>query len=157
MSKQNKALVCLTRKPRLKLPRTGGMSCQIPCPLPFNCTSACQAWIPWNLSFRYILFHEKWLQTMLWHHNTRVNSHQRWKQTLYCLLLCVATCVIKPAFFSTEKDRKYDWLPDTPQCDKPSLLLNNQLGKCSFALWKSMDDNVRGKCHGCVLYRNFSS
>ena len=34
-------------------------------------------WIPWNLSFRYILFHEKRLQTMLWHHNARVNSHQR--------------------------------------------------------------------------------
>ena len=30
-------------------------------------------WILWNLSFRYILFHEKRLQTMLWHHNARVN------------------------------------------------------------------------------------
>ena len=38
------------------------------------------AWIPWNSSFRYILFHEKRLQTVLWHHNARVNSHQRWKQ-----------------------------------------------------------------------------
>ena len=38
------------------------------------------SWIPWNLSFRYILFHEKRLQTMLLHHNARVNSHQRWKQ-----------------------------------------------------------------------------
>ena len=38
------------------------------------------SWIPWNLSFRYILFQEKRLQTMLWHHNARVNSHQRWKQ-----------------------------------------------------------------------------
>ena len=38
------------------------------------------AWIPWNLSFRYVLFHEKRLQTMLWHHNARVNSPQRWKQ-----------------------------------------------------------------------------
>ena len=41
------------------------------------------AWIPWNSSFRYILFHEKRLQTMLWHHNARVNSHQRWKQTRF--------------------------------------------------------------------------
>ena len=40
-------------------------------------------WIPWNLSFRYILFHEKRLQTMLWHHNARVNSHQRGKQTRF--------------------------------------------------------------------------
>ena len=40
-----------------------------------------QSWIPWDLSFRYISFHEKRLQTMLWHHNARVNSHQRWKQT----------------------------------------------------------------------------
>ena len=39
--------------------------------------------IPWNLSFRYILFHEKRLQMMLWLHNTRVNSHQRWKQTRF--------------------------------------------------------------------------
>ena len=39
------------------------------------------SWIPWNLSFRYILFHEKRLQMMLWQHNARVNSHQRWKQT----------------------------------------------------------------------------
>ena len=36
-------------------------------------------WIPWNLSFRYILLHEKRLQAMLWHHKARVNSHQRWK------------------------------------------------------------------------------
>ena len=41
------------------------------------------SWIPWNLSFSYILFHEKRLQTMLWHHNARVNSHQRWKQTRF--------------------------------------------------------------------------
>ena len=41
------------------------------------------AWIPWNLSFRYILFHDKRLPTMLWHHNARVNSHQRWKQTRF--------------------------------------------------------------------------
>ena len=27
------------------------------------------------------------LQTMLWHHNTRVNSHQRWKQMLFCICL----------------------------------------------------------------------
>ena len=38
---------------------------------------SCMTWIPWNLSFRYILFHEKKLQTMLWHHNAIVNSHQR--------------------------------------------------------------------------------
>ena len=40
-------------------------------------------WIPWNLSFCYISFHEKRLQTMLWHYNARVNSHQRWKQTRF--------------------------------------------------------------------------
>ena len=40
-------------------------------------------WTPWNLSFWYILFHEKRLQTMLWHHNATVNSHQRWKQTRF--------------------------------------------------------------------------
>ena len=45
----------------------------------------CWSWIPWNLSFRYILFHEKRLQTMLWHLNARVNSHQRWKQTRFCV------------------------------------------------------------------------
>ena len=28
-------------------------------------------------------FMEKRLQTMLWHHNARVNSHQRWKQTRF--------------------------------------------------------------------------
>ena len=56
-------------------------------------------WIPWNLSFRYILFHEKRLQTMLWHHNARVNSHQRWKQTrnrvcfhLWCVLTLALWC-----------------------------------------------------------------
>ena len=56
-------------------------------------------WIPWNLSFRYILFHEKRLQTMLWHHNVRVNSHQRWKQTrfrvcfhLWCELTLALWC-----------------------------------------------------------------
>ena len=42
-----------------------------------------RTWIPWNLSFRYISFHGKRLQTMLWHHNARVNSHQRWKQTRF--------------------------------------------------------------------------
>ena len=40
-------------------------------------------WIPWKLSFRYILFHEKRLLTMLWHRHARVNSHQRWKQTRF--------------------------------------------------------------------------
>ena len=39
--------------------------------------------IPWNLSFHYILYHETRLQTMLRHHNARVNSHQRWKQTRF--------------------------------------------------------------------------
>ena len=43
------------------------------------------SWIPWNLSFRYMLFHENWLQTMLWHQNAGVNSHQRWKQTRFCV------------------------------------------------------------------------
>ena len=50
--------------------------------------------IPWKSSFRYILFHEKRLQTMLWHHNARVNSHQRWKQTRFrvcCHLWCELT------------------------------------------------------------------
>ena len=41
------------------------------------------SWIPRNLSFRYILFHEIRLQTMLWHHDARVNSHRRWKQTRF--------------------------------------------------------------------------
>ena len=57
------------------------------------------AWIPWNLSFRNISFHEKRLQTMLWHYNTRVNSHQRWKQTrfrvcfhLWCELTLALWC-----------------------------------------------------------------
>ena len=40
-------------------------------------------WILRNLSFRCISFHEKRLQTMLWHHNAWVNSHQRWKQTRF--------------------------------------------------------------------------
>ena len=31
------------------------------------------------------LFDKKRLQTMLWHHYARVNSHQRWKQTLFCV------------------------------------------------------------------------
>ena len=43
--------------------------------------------IPWNLSFRYILFHEKRLQKMLLYHNARVNSHPRWKQTRFRRLL----------------------------------------------------------------------
>ena len=41
------------------------------------------AWIPWSLSFCYIVLHEKRLQTMLWHRNASVNSHQRWKQTRF--------------------------------------------------------------------------
>ena len=31
------------------------------------------------------LFHEKRLQLMLWHHNARVKSHQRWKQMRFCI------------------------------------------------------------------------
>ena len=45
------------------------------------------SWIPRNLSFRYILFHEIRLQRMLWHHNARVNLHQRWKQMQFHLCL----------------------------------------------------------------------
>ena len=29
------------------------------------------AWFPWNLSFSYIVFYEKRLQMMLWHHNAK--------------------------------------------------------------------------------------
>ena len=56
------------------------------------------AWIPWNLSFRYVLFHEIRLQKMLWHRNARVNSHQRWKQTRFrvCFhLWCELTSTMK--------------------------------------------------------------
>ena len=55
-------------------------------------------WIPWNLSFCYILVHEKRLQTMLWQHNPRVNSHQRWKQMRFSVcfhLWCEFTLVIR--------------------------------------------------------------
>ena len=43
------------------------------------------SWNPWNLSFRYSLFHEKRLQTMQWHQNARVYSHQRWQQMRFCV------------------------------------------------------------------------
>ena len=33
-----------------------------------------------KLVIAWHFLHEKRLQTMLWHHNARVNSHQRWKQ-----------------------------------------------------------------------------
>ena len=52
-------------------------------PLMFSqATKQVYTWIPWNLIVISLhLFHEKRLQTMLWHHNVRVNSHERWKQT----------------------------------------------------------------------------
>ena len=56
------------------------------------------AWIPWNLSFHYILFHKESLQMMLWHLSARVNSHQRWKQTRFrvCFhLWCELTSTMK--------------------------------------------------------------
>ena len=44
-------------------------------------------------------FKKKRLQTMLWHHNVRVNAHQRWKQTrnrvcfhLWCELTLALCC-----------------------------------------------------------------
>ena len=41
----------------------------------------------WNMkSMKLVILHEKRLQTMLWHQNSRVNSHQRWKQTRF--LIC---------------------------------------------------------------------
>ena len=55
------------------------------------------SWIPWNLSFCYILFLEKIPQTILWHHNARVNSQQRWKQMMFCIcfhLWCELTSTI---------------------------------------------------------------
>ena len=74
------------------------------------------AWIPWNLSFRYILFHEKRLQTMLWHHNAKVNSHQRWKQTrfrvcfhLWCEL--TNTMNVTEWQFLWNSCFEYQWLP----------------------------------------------
>ena len=38
-----------------------------------------------NETHHSVTFHftKKRLQTMLWHHNARVNSHQRWKQTRF--------------------------------------------------------------------------
>ena len=38
----------------------------------------CMSWIPRNLLFRYISFHEKRLQTMLWHHNAKGSFHAKW-------------------------------------------------------------------------------
>ena len=46
--------------------------------LSISCFRLFSAWFPWN-PFSYILFNGKRLQMMLWHHNARVNSHQRWK------------------------------------------------------------------------------
>ena len=45
-----------------------------------------------------IQLHEKRVQTMLWHHSARVNSHQRWKQTRFrvCFHLW---CELTPAFW----------------------------------------------------------
>ena len=42
----------------------------------------------WSLCFKLLhefheTCHETCLQTMLWHYNARVNSHQRWKQTRF--------------------------------------------------------------------------
>ena len=34
-----------------------------------------------SMKFRFILFLKNTLQTILWRHNAKVNSHQRWKQT----------------------------------------------------------------------------
>ena len=59
-------------------------------------------WFQWNSSLCYILFLEKKrLQTMLWHHNARVNSHQRWKQMRFsvCFLLwCELTSTMNDKF-----------------------------------------------------------
>ena len=47
----------------------------------------------------HLISWKKRLQTMLWHHNARVNSHQRWKQTrnrvwfrLWCELILALWC-----------------------------------------------------------------
>ena len=68
------------------------------------------AWLPWNLSFRYILFHKKRLQTMLWHHNTRVSSHQRWKQMQFHVCFHLWCAVADPGFLKRGGLAMVKWL-----------------------------------------------
>ena len=72
---------------RLIASRHPGCLCLLTCSETLICDwghqSAHTTWISRNLWFHYSLFHEKRLRMMLWNHDARVNSHQRWKQTQF--------------------------------------------------------------------------
>ena len=127
-----------------------------------NCWLILLTWIPWNLSFRYISFHENRLQMMLWHHNARVNSHQRWKQTRFrvCFhLWCELTSAMNMEFipgpllnltsihmrnwhrfaelgFSFGKGRFGPWVPD--HCGHIMVGLNTGLSLAALLFDKSL-------------------
>ena len=78
---------------------------------------------PWYLSFHYILFNKKRLQTMLWHHYARVNSHQRWKQTRFRIcfhLWCELTSTMN------EQNDKFHGIHDIPRDPQFTVLRNPQ-------------------------------
>ena len=70
--------------------------------------------------FSCILFHEKRLQTMLWHHNAGVNGHQRWKQTRLRIcfhLWCELTSTMNVTEWQVSWN-PYRWLNDAEICGK---------------------------------------
>ena len=116
-------------------------------------------WIPWNLSFRYILFHEKRLQTMLWHHNAWVNSHQRWKQTRF--RVCFHLWCELTIFGVNVREWQVSWNSYNDHRRNPSSVRGNGLTPISIRdswLWSLgqiiLCDEVSWSLDRCLLAEN---
>ena len=84
-----------------------------------------------KLVIPFILFHDKRLQTMLWHLNTRVNSHQRWKQTRFrvCFHLW---CELTSTMNVTE------WQVSWNSCKVQIYLVTSTMSTCNFVTLRTV-------------------
>ena len=102
-------------------------------------------WIPRKLSFRYISFHGRRLQMMLWHHNVRVNSHQRWKQTRFrvCFHLW---CELTSTMNVTEWQVPWhswlasNWISTSDKWDLSYICLSRQSKTTNFVTKITLED-----------------
>ena len=126
-------------------------------------------WIPWNLSFPCILFHEKRLQTMLWHHNARVNSHQRWKQTrnricfhLWCELTSTMNVTEWQVSWNSctrqlaaERASPTMVRIESRRCQKEANMIHIITASVTLANWgEEVKWKHRLEHHGCGIYRD---
>ena len=71
-------------------------------------------------------FHQKRLQTMLWRNKARVNPHQRWKQTRFCICFHL-WCELTSTMNVTEWQVSWNSWPNSHKTWHPSVIVFLQI------------------------------